>query len=154
MNKNLAFQRASSSFLTEGVPYGFLDLTEENQDQFICDHLLEPFENFEPRDVFGYIQSAARSFEGLDIPEKNYIVGINTIEGERESFDKVLINATNPEEANYLALLSLAHNNIDGDAARIDNNGSLWDCGDEIYRKPYSIEALTDEEFKVLKRYL
>lgn len=153
MNKHLAFQRASANFLTEGVPYGFLNLTEENQDQFICDHLWEPFENDEPRTVFEHIESAARSFDDLEIPEKDYIVTLNTVEGERESYQYILVKATNPEEATYKAFENQVYNEINGDDARIEDE-CLWDCNDEICRKPYTIEELTEEEFKVLNKYL
>lgn len=153
MNKELAFQRASSNFLTEGVPYGFLSLTEENQNEFILNHAWQPFEDEEPRVVFEHIESLAKDFEEFELKQYNYIVSLKTLRGEVESYSHHLVVASNNEEAVYKAFENQAYSNIDGDNARVED-GSLWDLGDEICRTPYEIAQVTDEEYAVLKKYL
>ena len=153
MNKELAFQRASLTFLTEGVTYGFLSLTEENQNEFLVNHAWQPFEDEEPRVVFWHIKSLASNFEEFELKQYKYIISLKTLRGEEESYSNHLVTASNDEEAIYKAFENQAYFDIDGDHARIEG-GSLWDLNDEICRTPYKVDKITDEEYIILNKYL
>jgi len=53
------YQTASGSYLTECVPYNFLDLEDWEQDEFIQDHQWEVVENYGCCEVAGWIASSA-----------------------------------------------------------------------------------------------
>ena len=68
-NFNL-LQRASEQFLTEAIPDNWYAMTEEEQDEFIDDHVWEPFEDYPPSYVCEQIDRIAKTYKFL-ITETN-----------------------------------------------------------------------------------
>ena len=68
---NKVEQWASGFYLTDNIPDEYYtEWDEEEQDEFIQDHLWQPFEYWQTKDVLGEIHSLAYHIENGLVPQK------------------------------------------------------------------------------------
>ena len=67
------FQTVSGNFLCQEVPDNWLDFTEEEQINFVQEHLWQPLEYWDASKVIDLIQDASESFIAL-LNQKNILV--------------------------------------------------------------------------------
>ena len=72
------FQTLSGNFLCQQVPANWLDLTEEEQNQFVQEHIWQPLEYWDASEVINLIQDASDCL--ISLLKQNHIrLGANPI---------------------------------------------------------------------------
>ena len=56
-------QQASRDFLTEPLPDDWQKMTDEQQDEFLLEHVWFPLEGYSARDIWGVIESSAHTLK-------------------------------------------------------------------------------------------